>query len=406
MTDTSQAVWLRTWHDAREAFRARDLRQGLYEEAGTLMQGVIVNLHGEPHKARRRLENRLFRRDTFRWYETDVIPPTIDAIVAPALAAGQGDLLPLARRTMMKLACVIAGVDVADGDFDDVFVLMNRLARASTSIHATGGHDALRADGLDALAEVDRRFIQPSLARRSALVAEHRAGRRAVEELPRDVLTTLLLNQDALDLPPDVVVREVAYFPWVGSHSTSNAFVHAMHHLFQRFEIHPGDRERLLADELLLQRFVHESLRLHPASPETHRMAEARVELSGGRVIEAGARVIVDMNAANRDPAVWGPTADEFDPFRAVPADAAPWGYTFGHGVHACLGMELAGGLEPDAATDPSDHLYGAITTMARILLGHGARPDPDHPYRLDTATVRVVFAAYPVRFGKKSSSA
>jgi cytochrome P450 len=237
-------------------------------------------------------------------------------------------------------------------------------------------------------------------------VAEHRAGRRAVEELPRDVLTTLLLNQDALDLPPDVVVREVAYFPWVGSHSTSNAFVHAMHHLFQRFEIHPGDRERLLADELLLQRFVHESLRLHPASPETHRMAEARVELSGGRVIEAGARVIVDMNAANRDPAVWGPTADEFDPFRAVPADAAPWGYTFGHGVHACLGMELAGGLEPDAATDPSDHLYGAITTMARILLGHGARPDPDHPYRLDTATVRVVFAAYPVRFGKKSSSA
>ncbi len=381
MTDTSQALWLRTWDDAREAFRARELRQGLYEEAGILMQGVIVNLHGEPHKARRRLENRLFRRDTFRWYETDVIPPTIDAIVGPALAAGHGDLMPLARKTMMKLACVIAGVDVADEDFEDVFALMNRLARSSTSIHAVGEHDRLRADGVDALAEVDRRFIQPSLARRLAMVADHREGRLRAEDLPRDVLTTLLLNQDSLELPPDVVVREVAYFPWVGSHSTSNAFVHAMHHLFQWFDAHPGDRERLLADEILLQRFVHESLRLHPASPETHRIAEGRVELSGGRVVEPGRRVIVDMNSANRDPAVWGPTADEFDPFRTLPPDASPWGYTFGHGIHACLGMELAGGLAPEGeGVDPREHLFGAITTMARILLGHGARPDPEHP--------------------------
>lgn len=387
-------IWLRTWADARDAFRARDLRQGLYEEAGLLMQGVIVNLHGEPHKARRRLENRLFRRDTFRWYETDVIPEVIDAILRPALADRHGDLLPLARRTMMKLACVIAGVDVPDAEFDDVFVLMNRLAKASTSIHATGDRDALRADGLDALAEVDRRFVSPSLARRAALIADGR------DDLPRDVLTTLLRNQDALDLPSDVVLREVAYFPWVGSHSTSNALVHAMHHLFTWIEAHPADRDRLLADELLLQRFVHESLRLHPASPETHRIAEGPVALGTGEVIAAGSRVIIDMVAANRDPAVWGVDAGEFDPFRPVPADASPWGYTFGHGIHACLGMELAGGLEPEPGGNPAEHLYGAITTMARILLSHGARPDPDRPHRLDPATVRIVFETYPVRFG------
>ena len=99
-----QIVWLRTAAEAREAFRSRQLRQGLYDEAGLLMSGVIVNLHGDEHRARRRLENRLFRRDTFAWFEREVIPDAIAAILAPALAVGSGDLLPLARRTMMKLA--------------------------------------------------------------------------------------------------------------------------------------------------------------------------------------------------------------------------------------------------------------------------------------------------------------
>ena len=394
-------VWVRTWSDAREAFRSRDLRQGLYEDAGLLMDGVIVNLHGETHRSRRRLENRLFRRDTFRWYETDVIPPTVEEIAAPARAAGRGELLYMARRTMMRLACVIAGVDVGDRDFDDVFVLMNRLARASTAIHATGDLEALRADGMGALAEVDERGIQPSLARRRARVADQRAGVLALDELPRDVLTTLLVNQDALELPLDVMTREIAYFPWVGSHSTSNAFVHAVHHLFVWFDSHPQDRQALEADPFLLQSFVHESLRLHPASPETHRIADGTVTLADGRTIGTGQRLIIDMNAANRDPSVWGDDADEFRPGRALPPDAAPWGLTFGHGVHACLGMELAGGLAPEgASSDPSQHLFGAITTMAQLLLRYGVRPDPGDPYRLDAATVRVVYAAYPVRFG------
>ena len=42
------------------------------------MTGVIVNLHGDDHLARRRLENRLFRRDTFAWYERERIPEIID----------------------------------------------------------------------------------------------------------------------------------------------------------------------------------------------------------------------------------------------------------------------------------------------------------------------------------------
>ena len=398
-----EPVVIDTWSGAREVFRARTLRQGLYDEAGLLMRDVIVNLHGVAHRDRRRVENRLFRRDTFRWYDAEVIPSLIAEAIASDIASRQADLLILARRTMMKLACTIAGLDIVDDDFETVFALMNRLARAATVFHATVDHDELRADGLDALAQVTTLFVQPALHRRIALINAHAAGECAEDELPRDVLTTLLRNQDVLGLPIDVVIRETAYFPWVGSHSTANAFVHAVHRLFQWFDAHPAERVAVTSDPLRLQRFVHETLRLHPASPQTHRLGTDEPTMIGGTSVGPGRRVIVDMERANRDRTVWGPDADEFRPDRVIPDDAAPWGLTFGHGIHACLGMELAGGMAPEfdasGAVDPKTHVYGAITTMASMLFAAGLERDPDRPAALDSSTVRTVFSAYPVVF-------
>ncbi|MDA8366199.1 MAG: cytochrome P450 [Actinomycetota bacterium] len=399
---SGEPVVLSTFADAREAFRCRDLRQALYDEGHLLMSGVIVNLHGPAHRDRRRLENRLFRRDTFLYYQREVIPRAIGEVLAPSLAEGRDDLLPMARRTMMNLSAAIAGVDLPAGtgaEFDRLYGLMLRLQRGSTLVHATGDKRALEADGQAALAEFDEEFLRPSAARRRALIDRWRAGDLAEDDLPRDVLTTLLRNQDDLDLPPDVVRREVAYFPWVGSFSTSDAFVHAMGHVFEWLDRHPEDRGLLRRDEPLLQRFVHESLRLHPASPESRRVAVADVELRGGVTIPQGASVVIDLAAANRDPDLYGPTADEFDPFRQLPEEAAPWGLTFGTGFHACLGQELAGGLAPEAGADPSDHLAGAIVTMARILLEHGARPDPTDPPERDPESIRPHFGRYPVVF-------
>ncbi len=407
---TDEPVRVSTWLGAREVFRAKTLRQGLYDEAGLLMRDVIVNLHGVAHRDRRRVENRLFRRDTFRWFDAEVIPSLIAEAVAADIASGHADLLTLARRTMMKLACTIAGLDIVDDDFEIVFALMNRLAQSATVFHATIDHDGLRADGLDALAQVDALFVQPALRRRVALISAHATGECSEDSLPRDVLTTLLRNQDTLGLPLDVVIRETAYFPWVGSHSTANAFVHAVHRLFQWFDAHPNDRRAVISDPLRLQRFVHETLRLHPASPQTHRLGTDQPTMIGGTQIRPGRRVIVDMVAANRDPTVWGPDADEFRPDRLVPADAAPWGLTFGHGIHACLGMELAGGVAPeldgDGRVDPTTHVFGAITTMASMLFVRGLERDPTRPAVLDTSTVRTVFSSYPVVFNPPSGAA
>ena len=396
-------IQLTTYAEAREAFRSRDLRQALYDEGEHLMNGVIVNLHGDDHLARRRLENRLFRRDTFAWYERDRIPQIVAAVLAPALVAGSGELLALARRTMMTLSVEVAGVDLPpDADPAQFAELMHLLARASTVAHATGDKAGIVQRGDEALATFQRDYFEPSMARRADLVERARRGEIADDDLPRDVLTTLLRNQDRLDLPLATVLRETAYFPWVGSHSTSAQLVHAMHHIFEWIQAHPLNRALLEDDELLRQRFVHESMRLHPASPIALRIATCTASLRSGRTLPEGETVVIDVEHANRDPEWFGSDVDVFDPYRTLADGVPPWGLSFGHGVHACLGQELAGGVEPSVGDTGSleQHLVGSVVLMAGAMLRAGARPDPTDPAVLDATTTRVMWGHYPVVFG------
>lgn len=405
------SIVVSTHAQAREAFRSRDLRQSLYDAGHRLMTGVIVNLHGDDHVARRRLENRLFRRDTFAWYETEAIPRIIDSVLAPAVAAGGGELLDLARRTMTTLSVVVAGVDVPGTDPDTGLIdpevlegfhrLMERLARASTVAHAVGDPTAIIAAGDEAFAEFLERYFEPSRRRRAALIESVARGEMDPEELPRDVLTTLLRHRDDLDIPEDDLRREIAYFPWVGSHSTSGQLVHALHHMFTWIAQHPEDRDRLVTDDELRQRFVHESMRLHPASPVAMRVATADVVLRDGTVIAEGSTVTIHVEQANRDPEVFGESPDTFDPYRHIEPGMARWGLSFGHGAHSCLGRELAGGTEPDGSDDL--HLSGTVSLMAAAILAAGARPDPMDPPSLDPNTTRVVWGRYPVRFEPRS---
>lgn len=411
-------ISLTRFADAREAYRHKGLRQALYDEGHRLMDGVIVNLHGSAHLDRRRLENRLFRRDTFAWYEAERIPAIIDDVLVPAVRSGRGDLLPMARRTMLTLSLMVAGVDRRQQDdpearareLDEIYAVMDRLARASTVAHAVGDKAAIIADGDRALAEFARDFFEPSRQRRVEILEAFAAGEIGEEELPKDVLTTLLRNQDRLELPADTVLRETAYFPWVGSHSTSNQLVHAMHHVFEWIERRPGDRRRLIAEPLLLQRFVHESLRLHPASPVSLRIAVEDLELKSGIGIRSGDTLVIRLDEVNRDPEVWGSDADDFVPTRTLPDGVMPWGLSFGHGVHACLGQELAGGVEYldrlEGSDVPLGHLVGAITVMARSMLSAGARPDRSRPPQSDTSTTRQVWGSYPVLFDQREDFA
>jgi cytochrome P450 len=126
-------IRLETYAEVAEALRARELRQALYDAGAALMGPVIVNLHGDAHRDRRRLENRLFRRDVFAAWERELIAPTVEVVLQPALTDGEVDLLTLARTTMMTVSRRVAGIDLPNDEpftLVEFAALMHRMAVA------------------------------------------------------------------------------------------------------------------------------------------------------------------------------------------------------------------------------------------------------------------------------------
>ena len=267
-------------------------------------------------------------------------------------------------------------------------------------MHSTRDKKAVRAEVRAALAEFDALFYQPALARRRGLLDQHAAGTLGEDALPRDVLTVLLQNEDRVELSPDLMMREIAFYLQAGSHSTANATTHAFHDVLGWRAAHPGDAARMDADPLFLQRCVHESLRLHPASPVAWRRPVCPVSLAGGEQADSSDRVVVDMAAANRDTSVFGADAAQFNPHRTLPEGIPPWGLTFGVGVHTCLGRDLDGGLLPRTDTDPATHQYGIVPLLVAELLKRNARPDPSRPPIPADHTLRPNWGSYPILLG------
>jgi cytochrome P450 len=395
-------VTVSSYAQAREAFRSRDLRQALYDEGDVVMSDVLVNLHGDAHRARRRLENRLFRKDTHRRYEHESFPPVVATTLEPHVAAGHAELVTLSHEMMMNLAAYTAGVDRPLGTRDETLRLYSYLMlfiQGATLAHSTGDRDAKRAEVAAGLAAFDVEFLAPSIARRRILLDAVDAGTLDREALPRDVLCTLMSHEDELDLPDDVVLREICFFLLAGAHTSATAFVRTLHHVFTMSARRPADVERACTDMAFLQRCVHETIRLQPSSPIASRWALADVELSGGVRVPAGARLTIDLMAANRDPSVFGDDAHTFDPHRTLAEGVAPWGLSFGLGMHACIGQDLAAGVDPRGHTVDDDHLFGLVPVAIRALLDAGVRPDPSERPTMDPESSRGYWGSYPVVF-------
>lgn len=402
VTTEPVVITVDTGEAALAALRSKVLRQALYDAGEVVMADVLVNLHGAEHRDRRRLENRLFRRDTHLHYERDLFPEIIETTVAPYLDGG-AELVSLSHQLMMNLAALAAGIDRPLGTPEESFLLYDHLMvfiEGATLAHHTGDVEAKRAEVAAALESFDVRFLQPSIARRRPVLEAVEAGRADEADLPRDVLTVLLRNQEGLHLPPDVILRETCFFLLAGAHTSATAFTRTLHDLFGWLARHPEDADRARRDRMFLQRCVHETVRLAPSSPVAMRWATEAVDLPGGIHVPAGAKVVVDLLAVNRDPAVWGPDASDFDPTRTVPDRHAPWGLSFGSGMHACIGQDLAAGIPPAPDRDLEDHLHGLVPVAVQWMVDHGVRPDPGDPAEIDLSTARAYWKRYPVVFG------
>ena len=393
-------VTVSTFEEARDAYRQKDLRQALYDAGEIIMGDVLVNLHGEEHRARRRLENRLFRRDTFAVYERDLFPAVVEDTLEPHAAAGRSELVELSHEMMMNLAALTAGVDRplrTQEESLDLYRYLMKFIEGATLAHSTRDKAEVSAEVQAALEEFDAEFLTPAVEWRRGRLAAFERGEISEDDLPRDVLTVLVRNEDDLHLPYEVLRREIAFFLLAGAHTSATAYTRSIDHIFKWVAAHPEDEARLQRDPLFVQRCIHETIRLNPSSPVGMRWALADVALRSGLSVPAGGKLVIDLMAVNRDPAVFGDTAGEFDPRRTLPDGIAPYGLSFGSGMHACIGQDMAGGLVPGTAS--GEHLVGLVAVAVQATFDHGVAPDPADPPTMDTTTQRPYWGRYPVLF-------
>ncbi|WP_308191041.1 cytochrome P450 [Pseudonocardia terrae] len=172
------------------------------------------------------------------------------------------------------------------------------------------------------------------------LVRGRRQLRRFMDELvetkrtqPDDDLISGLIRDDKdVGLTHDELVGIANLLLVAGHETTANMIALGTFVLLE----HPQQLARLRDDPSVTDDAVEELLRyLSIIHLGPSRVATSDVEL-GGVTIKTGETVLIAIPQANRDPARWD-DPDRLDLGRARSAHVA-----FGHGVHQCLGQQLA----------------------------------------------------------------
>lgn len=188
-------------------------------------------------------------------------------------------------------------------------------------------------------------------------------------------------------LSPENVRRQVITFLVAGHETTSGSLSFALHYLARHPEIAAraraevdqvwGDAETPGYDQVAKLRYVRrvldESLRLWPTAPAYAREATRDTELTGVHPMRRGAWALILTPMLHRDPEVWGPDAEEFDPDRfdakAVRSRAPHTFKPFGTGARACIGRQFA--------------LHEATLVLGLLLRRYELRPDPAYRLRV-----------------------
>jgi hypothetical protein len=161
------------------------------------------------------------------------------------------------------------------------------------------------------------------------LVADRR---KRPGDFETDVLTRLIQGEhDGERLTETELYHNCIFMLNAGHETTTNLIGNGMHALFS----HRDELERLVADPGLIATAVEELLRFESPLQLNNRLATADIEI-GGRSIPAGTFITLGIGAANRDPDQF-PDPDRLDVGRKPNRHVA-----FGHGDHACAGMNVA----------------------------------------------------------------
>jgi cytochrome P450 len=323
-TPDGEGFWsVATYEEVWRVLKAPDVysseRGGDRPYGGTLLQdmpiaGVVLNMMDDPRHARIR-----------RLVGTGLTPRTVGRLEAD-----------LRRRARALLA------EIEDGTaFDFLHAVAAELPMQAICILL-----GVPADDRHALVEaVEHTFdirgeafeTSPEAAAAHARMFEYGAALIAAKRRrPTDDMLSVVVHATLADVEPPTLSDGELYAFFVllfsaGSETTRHAIAGGLLALLER----PDQLAALRAEPRLLGTAVEEMLRWTTPSPSKRRTATRATEL-GGKPIRAGDKVLVWEGSANRDERVFA-RADAFD----VGRDPNPH-LAFGHGVHYCLGANLA----------------------------------------------------------------
>ncbi|HEU5352890.1 MAG TPA: cytochrome P450 [Actinocrinis sp.] len=147
-----------------------------------------------------------------------------------------------------------------------------------------------------------------------------------------DLLSDLLTGEDQDQLDPHEVLSSAVLLLLAGHETTVNLIGNGLFALLT----HPDQLAALREGPELIPDAVEEFLRYDgPVERATLRFAAEELEIAG-TVIPEGSAVYVALNSANRDDAAF-PEPDRLDVTRGPRGHLA-----FGHGIHFCLGSQVA----------------------------------------------------------------
>jgi cytochrome P450 len=290
------------------------------EKGGTLLQdlevaGLVLNMMDDPRHARiRRLVSTGMTPRTITRLEADLRDRTRRLLARVRDGEPFDFLVDMAAELPMQMICILLGVPEEDRH--------ELWAAVDPGFDIRDGDDAFRAgDGSPGPMHMFEYGI--------ALVEEKR--RRPADDMLSVVVHATLTDAE----PPALTDAELySFFSLLfaaGSETTRNAIAGGLLALVER----PAQLETLRADAALLPTAIEEMLRWTTPSPSKRRTATRRTTL-GGCTIEPDDKVVFWEGSANRDEQVFARAA-EFD----IARDPNPH-LSFGHGIHFCLGANLA----------------------------------------------------------------
>ncbi|MCG0283802.1 cytochrome P450 [Streptomyces sp. PSAA01] len=271
----------------------------------------MLMLDGGAHRRIRGLVNPVFSARAIQ-----DMRPRIAAIldrVLDDLGSGEGiDLIDsLALPLPVTVICGLVGLPVEDRE---------QCRRWTEAI----GH--VVDPSLDA---VTQKLMNDSLVEFRTYIEEHLAKRRLDPQ--DDILSRLALAEvDGERLSDDEIVANVLLLFNAGHETTVNLVGNGTLALLRN----PEQLRALREDPDLIEEGVDEFVRYDAPVQLVARMATADVEV-GGKTIPAGAKLMILLGAANRDPRRYS-DPDRLDMFRT---DVKP--LSFGGGPHYCIGAML-----------------------------------------------------------------